>query len=152
VRDPIPSGAEARAPQKMAVLGTAEAVPFKTETAGSFPGWFGLVKAFAEAGVQLNLGLGGGQGFETGVEAALVAGDGVGVEDALLHALVEDGDGDAVLGLGGLDVALDESLAQGAQAGTDAAAVGAVDFSAGYGLAGALERRNMVCHCSSLIF
>ena len=53
------------------------------------------------------------------------------MEDALLHALVEDGDGLAVLGLGGLDVALGEGLAQGAQAGADTAAVGAVDFSAG---------------------
>ena len=68
------------------------------------------------------------------------------MQDALLDALVEDGDGLAVLGLGGLDIALDEGLAQGAQAGADAAAVGAVDIGAGYGLAGALKRRNMICH------
>ena len=74
------------------------------------------------------------------------------MQDALLHALVEHGDGLAILGLGSLHVALGESLAQGPQAGAHAAAVGAVDFSARNGLAGALERRNMVCHCSSLIF
>jgi hypothetical protein len=94
----------------------------------------------------MRLCLGGGQGLEAGVEAALVAGDGVLVKDALLHALVEGGDGLAVLGLCGLDVALGESFAQGPQAGADAAAVGAVYICARYGLAGALERRYVVCH------
>ena len=92
------------------------------------------------------LRLGGGQSLQTRIEAALVAGDGVVVEDALLDALVEGGDGLAILGLSGLGVALGESLAEGAQAGADAAAVGAVHIGAGNGLAGALERGYMVCN------
>jgi hypothetical protein len=91
--------------------------------------------------------LGGCQGLEAGVEAALVAGDGVLVEDALLDALVERGDGQAVLLLSGLDLTLGQSLAERAQAGAHAAAVGAVDGGAGLSLTGALERRNVICHC-----
>jgi hypothetical protein len=73
------------------------------------------------------------------------------VENPLLHALVEGGDGGAILLLGGLDIALGQSLAQIAQAGAHTAAVGAVDGGAGFGLAGAFQRRYMVCHLLSLI-
>ena len=52
------------------------------------------------------LRLGQNQSLQTRVEAALVAGDGVVMENALLHALVEGGDGRAILLLGGLHVAL----------------------------------------------
>ena len=90
--------------------------------------------------------LGSGQRLQARVQAALVAGNGVGVENALLHALVEGRNRGAVLLLGGLHVALGQSLAQRPQAGAHAAAVGAVHFSAGFGLAGALERRYVVCH------
>jgi len=60
------------------------------------------------------------------------------VENALLHAFVEHRNGLAILGLGNLDVALGESFAQRPQATAHAAAVGAVNFSARYGLPGAL--------------
>ncbi len=61
-------------------------------------------------------GLFGGQSFDAGVQAALVTVGGVGVEDALLHTLVEGGGGRLVLLGCGLDVAGMEGLAQGAKA------------------------------------
>src|ERR1700729_590451 len=51
-------------------------------------------------GTKLNLGGLGGECLDARVEAALVAGGGVLVEDALLHALIKDRDSGAV-GLGG---------------------------------------------------
>src|ERR1700733_6139447 len=94
-------------------------------------------------------GLLGGQGLDAGVEAALVARGGVGVEDALLDTLVEGGGGQAVLLAGGLDVALLNGLAQQAEAAADAALVGAVHRGLGYGLTDALERGDVVCHGGS---
>lgn len=97
-------------------------------------------------GVRGGLRLFRGDGFDAGVEAALVARGGVGVEDALLHALVEDGDGGAVLLAGGFGVALLDGFAEGAQAGAELGAVGAVHRGTFYGLPDALERGNMVRH------
>jgi hypothetical protein len=96
----------------------------------------------------LSLGLGGSEDerLEAGVQAALVARNGVLVQDALLDALVESRDGLAILGLGGFHIALGEGLAHEAKAAADAGTVGAVDFSLDDGLTGALERRNMICH------
>jgi len=99
-------------------------------------------------GFQENLGL-RGDCLEAGIEPALVARNGVLVEDTLLNALVESGDGFAELGLGGLGIALSNGLAESAEAGTHASTIGAVDRGAGLGLAGALQRRYMVCHCAS---
>src|SRR4051794_38225634 len=106
--------------------------------------------AFSDLG-SADLRLGGRQRLQAGVEAALVAGDGVGVENALLHALVQSGDGFAKLRLGGLDIALGQRLPQKAKAAAHAAAVGAVHRGAGFGLTGAFQRRYMVCHSYSLI-
>jgi hypothetical protein len=104
------------------------------------------------------LGLGRGrlcrsqdEGLETGVQAALVTGDGVLVQDALLDALVESGDGGLELGLGCGDITLDEGFAHEAQAAANAGTVGAVHFSLNDGLTGALKRRNMICHGVLLI-
>jgi hypothetical protein len=69
------------------------------------------------------------------------------MEDALLNALVERRDGLAELGLGGLHVPLGQRFTERAQAGAHTAAVGTVDGGLGLGLTGALERRNVVCHC-----
>jgi hypothetical protein len=99
----------------------------------------------------LGCGGSGGQRLETGVEAALVAGDGVLVQDALLDTLVEGGDGSAELGLSGGHVALGESFTHQAQGAADAGAVGAVDFRLYDGLTGTLERGNMICHGKFLI-
>src|SRR5258708_29133697 len=96
------------------------------------------------------LRLGGGQSLQPCVQAALVAGDGVVVQNTLLDALVEGRNGLAVLRVGSLHVPLGDGLAQGAQAGAYAGTVGAVYLGAGYGLAGALQRRYMVCHYASL--
>lgn len=74
------------------------------------------------------------------------------MENALLHALVERGDGllELFVDLGG--VTLGEGLAQQAEAAADAALVSAVHRRLSLGLAGALQRRNMVGHDESLTF
>jgi hypothetical protein len=95
-------------------------------------------------------GLFGGQSLDAGVQAALVAGGGVGVEDTLLDALVECGGGCLVLLGRGLEVAGVDGLAEGAQAAADAALIGAVDRGALLGLTDALERGDMVCHGDSI--
>ena len=68
------------------------------------------------------------------------------MDDALLHALVQLGDGGAILLGRGLHIALLDGLAQSAKAAADAALVGAVDRSSLLGLSDALERGYMVCH------
>ena len=94
----------------------------------------------------------GDDGLDAGVEAALVAAGGVLVEDALLDALVEDGDGGAV----GLDegflVAGGEGLAHEAEGAAKLGFVGAVDGGLGDGLTGALERGNVICHGARSLF
>jgi hypothetical protein len=92
----------------------------------------------------------GDDGLDAGVEAALVAAGGVLVQDALLDALVEDGDGGAVgLDEGGL-VAGGEGLAHEAEGAAELGLVGTVDGRLGDGLTGALERRNVICHGARL--
>jgi hypothetical protein len=76
--------------------------------------------------------------LEAGVQPALVTRNGVLVKDALLHALVEGGDGGLELGLGDLDVASGEGFAHQAEAAANAGTVGAVHFSFYNGLTGAL--------------
>src|SRR5271163_4708194 len=92
------------------------------------------------------LGSLGRQRFDAGVQAALVAGGGVVVQDALLDTLVERRGGQAELLLSGLQVTLGDGLAQAAQAAAHAAPVGTVHYGLLFGLTGALERRNMVRH------
>jgi hypothetical protein len=94
-------------------------------------------------------GLLGRERFDAGVQPALVAGRGVGVQNALLHALVEGGCGCLVLLGRGLEVALLNGLAEGAQAAADAALVGAVYARALFGLTDALQRGDMICHGGS---
>lgn len=97
--------------------------------------------------MQLSLGrLGSDDCLHAGVQASLVAASGVLVDDALLHALIENGDGGAVRCAEGLGIALGDSLSQGAQASTQLALVGAVDRGLGLCLTSALQRRNMICH------
>jgi hypothetical protein len=106
--------------------------------------------AFWEAGKILGgFGL-GDDGLDAGVEAALVAAGRVLVQDALLDALVEDGDGRAVgLDEGGF-VAGGESLAHEAEGAAELGLVGTVDGRLGDGLTGALERGNVICHGARL--
>jgi len=74
------------------------------------------------------------------------------VEDALLDALVEDGDGGAV-GLGeGLFVAGGEGLAHEAEGAAKLGFVGAVDGRLGDGLTGALEGGDVICHGCARLF
>jgi len=91
-------------------------------------------------------GLLGGECLDAGVQAALVAGGGIGVEDALLHALVERRGGRLVLLAGGLEITLVERLTQQAEAAADAALVRTVDRSAPFSLTDALERGDVVCY------
>ena len=87
-----------------------------------------------------------GHGLQPGVQAALVARGGVVVQNALLHALIEQGNRPVVLGTCGGGIVRGQRFAHGAQATAQLAAVGAVDGGALDGLPGALQRRNMVCH------
>jgi hypothetical protein len=89
-------------------------------------------------------------GLDAGVEAALVAAGGVLVEDTLLDALVEDGDGGAVDVDEGLLVAGGEGLAHEAEGAAELGLVGAVDGRLGEGLTGALEGGDMICHGARL--
>src|SRR5271163_4126833 len=75
-------------------------------------------------------GLFGSQSLDAGVQAALVTGGGVGVEDTLLDALIEGGGSRLVLLAGGLYVAGVEGLTQQAEAAADAALVRTVNRSA----------------------
>ena len=94
----------------------------------------------------------GDDGLNAGVETTLVAAGGVLVEDTLLDALVEDGDGGAV----GLDkgflVAGGEGLAHEAEGAAELGLVGAVDGRLGDGLTGALEGGDVVCHSARFSF
>jgi len=73
------------------------------------------------------------------------------MENALPDALVERGNGGAILCLSCVHVSLSQRFAQGAQAGADAAAIGAVHFGSGFSLTDALERRYVICHGFSSI-
>jgi hypothetical protein len=94
----------------------------------------------------------GDDGLDAGVEAALVAAGGVLVEDTLLDALIEDGDGRAVDFDDGFLVAGGEGLAHEAKGTAELGFVGAVDGGLGDGLTGALERRYVVCHGARSLF
>jgi hypothetical protein len=72
------------------------------------------------------------------------------VQDALLDALVEDGDGGAVDVDEGLLVAGGEGLAHETEGSAELGLVGAVDGRLGYGLTGALEGGDVVCHGARL--
>ncbi len=68
------------------------------------------------------------------------------MQHALLHALIENGDGLSVLCSGCFGIAGGESLAHGAQAAAHLGAVGTVDVRAGYCLSGSLERGYVIRH------
>src|SRR5579859_1603302 len=83
---------------------------------------------------------------DAGVQARLVARRGIPVQRALLDGLIQGGNGLAVGLLGGCFVALGEGLAQLPQLAAQRGCVGAITVGAAFGLAGALERRKMICH------
>src|SRR5215469_2137229 len=130
----------------------ASKAPAETRTAGLNPAasWSLVPEACPERSRRVPrsplLRLGCRERLQPRVQPALVPRNRVLVEHALLHALVESGDGRLELLLRGLGVALRERFAQRAQAGAHAAAVGPVLGGAGLGLTGALERRNVICH------
>lgn len=68
------------------------------------------------------------------------------MNDALLHALVDGGNGGAELRGGFFGVAFLDGLAEGAEAGAELGPVGAVYRGSFGGLPGSFERRNMVRH------
>ena len=68
------------------------------------------------------------------------------MQHSLLNRLIEDRDGLSVNLLGGLLVALGDSLPQFTKLGAEARGVRAVGGCAPIGLAGALQRRKMICH------
>src|SRR3954452_23136206 len=99
----------------------------------------------------VRLGFGCRQRLQPRVQAALVTGNSVRVQHALLRTLVQGRNGGAELRLGGLHVALDKGLAKLTQDAADAAAVSAVHRGLSFSLTGALQRRYMICHSASLI-
>jgi len=68
------------------------------------------------------------------------------VERAFLNGLVQGGNGLAVGLLGGGLISLIDGFAEDAQLGAQAGGVGAIGCRALGGLAGALQRRKMICH------
>src|SRR5262249_7189355 len=79
-------------------------------------------------------------------QTGFVSRGGVFVQRALLDGLVESRDGRAVCLLGGSFVALGDDLAQVTQLGAQRGGVGAIARRTAFGLAGALQRRKMICH------
>jgi len=73
------------------------------------------------------------------------------VDDALFHGFIDHGDGGAEGFFGGLGVAGGQGLTQLAQRGAQTGGVGAIVFRAFGGLARALQRRKMICHCDCLV-
>jgi hypothetical protein len=84
--------------------------------------------------------------LDASVKAALVTAGGVLVQNTLLDALIEQGDGRAVLLAESLLVASGDGLAQGTEGAAKLGLVGAVDGGLGDGLARTLEGRNCICH------
>src|ERR1700676_1447968 len=79
-------------------------------------------------------------------QAGFVARGGVPVQRTFLDGFVEGGNGLTVGLLGGGLVAFFHGLAQDAQLGAKAGGVGAIGGCALRSLAGALQRRKMICH------
>ena len=78
--------------------------------------------------------------LDAGIQTAFVAARGVLVEDALLHALIQNGRGLAVLSGGCGVVALGDGLAKLAQGAAQLALIRAVYRGFDYGLTCALQR------------
>ena len=94
----------------------------------------------------------GDDGLDARVEASLVTAGSVLVQNTLLDALIEDGDGGAIdLDEGGL-VAGGKGLAHDAEGSAELGFVGTVDDRLGGGLTGALERRYVICHGARSLF
>src|SRR5579859_5969405 len=87
----------------------------------------------------------------SGAEARFVPRAGVLVNDALFHGFIDHGNGGAEGFIGRLGVAGGHSLTQLAQRGAQTGGVGAVVFRAFGGLARALQRRKMICHCDCMV-
>src|SRR5438552_16175816 len=79
-------------------------------------------------------------------QAGLVARGGVLVQGALLDGFVEHGNGGAIELFGGLLVALGDGFAELAECASEAGGVGAIAGGPAFGLAGAFQRRKMICH------
>ncbi len=92
-----------------------------------------------------------GYGFDTRVQAGLVAAGGIFMENTFLDALIKDGNGGAVLRGSGLGVALDDSFAHQAEHTAELALVGAINGRLDDGLAGALEGGDVISHGSSFL-
>src|SRR5262249_61754838 len=84
----------------------------------------------------------------SGAETGLVAGGGVLVDHALSHRFVDQGDGVAEGRLRCFGVARLDGLAQLAQGCPELRGIGPVGLGAFGGLARALQRRKMICHCA----
>ena len=90
------------------------------------------------------------QRIQARAQAGLVASGGVFVENAFLNGLVEGGNCLAKNLLRGRLIASGQCFAQAPEFGAQTRAVAAVLHSAGFSLTGALQRRKMVCHRSSI--
>src|SRR5438270_9977298 len=86
-----------------------------------------------------------------GAEAGFIPRAGVLVDDALFYGFIDHGNGVAERFIGGLGVAGGHALTQLAQRGAQTGRVGTVVFRAFGGLARALHRRKMICHCDCMV-
>src|SRR6185312_8063022 len=85
-----------------------------------------------------------------GAEAGFIPRAGVLVDDALFHGFIDHGYGSAEGFICRLGVACSQGLTQLAQCCAQTGGVGAVVFRAFGGLARALQRRKMICHCDCM--
>jgi len=84
-------------------------------------------------------------------EAGFIAGAGVLVDDALFHGFIDHGNGCAEGFIGRLGVAGGKGFTQLAQRCAQTGSVGTIVFRAFGGLARALQRRKMICHCDCMV-
>ena len=89
-------------------------------------------------------------GDHAGIEAGLIAGGSVLMDDAFFHRFINCRDGGAISCLGLLGIAGCNGLAKLAQLGPQTRCVGAVVCGTFFSLARALQRRKMICHCCLL--
>ena len=94
--------------------------------------------------------LGRRQRLHPSIQPALVAACSVLVQHALLYALVQHRSGRTVVRHRLLVVALHDRLSQTSQRTTQLGSIGSVDRGLDFGLPRALQRRNMICHSSTL--
>ena len=89
--------------------------------------------------------------FEAGAKPGLIARSGVRVNDSLLCCFVDEGNGFSERGLGLGRIARLDGSAKFPQCGAKAGLIDPVLSGSRFSLAGALQRRKMICHVAVLV-